>query len=182
MGFCYFNNIAIAARHLQHCHDVHRIAIVDWDVHHCNGTQHAFERDRSVLVCSLHQFSPGFFPGTGARRETGLGEGAGYTLNIPVPPGFGDSEYKWLCDEQLRPAVDRFQPEFIFVSAGFDAHHDDPLADVLLTEDGFEHLSAVVVRLAAEHCDGRLVSVLEGGYDLAALSASVQRHVEALLG
>ena len=182
LGFCYFNNIAIAARHLQEKHGVERVAIVDWDVHHCNGTQHSFEDDPSVFVFSVHQFSPGFFPGTGGREETGTGPGAGYTLNVPLPPGQTNADYLTVFREQLRPALDSFQPRFVLVSAGFDTHKADPLAGMELTDDAFGELTREVLTIASRHCQGRVVSILEGGYDLTALAASVERHVEALLG
>lgn len=181
MGFCYFNNNAIAARYLQVHHGLERVAIVDWDVHHSNGTQHIFEEDPSVFVFSIHQFSPGFFPGTGSRQERGRGRGLGTILNAPQPPGKTDQDYLRVFQEELRPAIDRFQPQFILVSAGFDAHCADPLAGMQLSEEGFAALTQEVVAMAADHCQGRLVSVLEGGYDLGALAASARAHVQVLL-
>lgn len=182
MGFCYFNNNAIAARYLQERHGLQRVAVVDWDVHHPNGTQHSFEDDPSVFVFSIHQFSPGFFPGTGARQEQGIGPGLGATLNAPQPPGRTDADYLRVFAEELRPALDRFQPEFILISAGFDAHRADPLAGMKLSEGGFEALTREVVAMAEDYCGGRLVSVLEGGYELNALAASVEAHLQVLLG
>jgi len=182
MGFCYFNNIAVAARYLQERHGVEKVAIVDWDVHHGNGTQHSFEEDPSVFFFSVHMHSPFFFPGTGAREEQGRGQGLGATLNVPLPSGQGDAEYLRVFQEELRPAIDRFQPDFILVSAGFDAHYADPLAGMRLSEEGFGKLTQEVVEMAADHCQGRLVAGLEGGYDLEALAASVERHLQVLLG
>lgn len=179
MGFCYFNNCAVAARHLVAVHGLRRVAIVDWDVHHPNGTQHAFEEDPAVLVFSIHQFSPGFFPGTGAAEERG--RAGGTILNAPQAPGRTDTDYLRVFREVLRPAVDAFAPEFVLVSAGFDAHRDDPLASMQLTEAGFADLTREVVSLAADHCQGRLVSVLEGGYDLESLAASCAAHLRVLL-
>jgi acetoin utilization deacetylase AcuC-like enzyme len=182
MGFCYFNNIAIAARYLQSRHGVGRVAILDWDVHHGNGTQHSFEDDPSVFFFSIHEYSSYFFPGTGAHHEMGRGPGYGTTLNAPVPPGFGDAEYLRIFRDQLRPAIDRFRPEFILLSAGFDAHWADPLGHIELTEHGFAALTAEVLAMAREHCQGRLVSTLEGGYDFAATAASVEAHLQVLMG
>jgi acetoin utilization deacetylase AcuC-like enzyme len=179
MGFCYFNNVAVAARHLVAVHGVRRVAVVDWDVHHPNGTQHAFEEDPAMLVFSIHQFSPGFFPGTGAAEERGRGRGT--ILNAPQAPGQTDADYLRVFREVLRPAVDEFAPEFILVSAGFDAHRADPLASMQLTETGFAELTREVVSLATDHCQGRLVSVLEGGYDLESLAASCAAHLRVLL-
>jgi len=182
MGFCYLNNVAIAARHLQTQHGLERIAIVDWDVHHCNGTQHSFEDDPSVFVFSIHQFAPGFFPRTGAREERGVGAGKGRTLNVPLPPGCTDTDYLRAIEEQLRPALAEFSPQFILISAGFDSHRDDPLGGMRLTEAAYADMTEAVLAMAAEHCQGRAVSVLEGGYDLNALASSVEAHVRALLG
>ena len=180
MGFCLFNNVAVAARHLQDTHGIGRVAIIDWDVHHGNGTQHLFEEDGSVFYFSVHQFP--FYPGTGDRRERGRGKGVDCTLNAPLPAGSGDAEYIDVFRDQLRPALDRFRPEAILISAGFDAHRDDPLAGMRVTEEGFARLTGFVRQAADDHCGGRIVSVLEGGYDLAGLSASIQKHLEILMG
>ncbi len=179
MGFCLFNNVAIAARHLQRRHGIGRVLIVDWDVHHGNGTQHTFYHDPSVLFFSTHQ-SP-HYPGTGRATEQGEGKGLGLTVNVPMSPGEGDDAYREVFETILVPAADAFQPEFVIISAGFDAHRDDPLAGMALTEEGYAALSRIVLGVARRHCHGRVLSCLEGGYNLTALSASVERHVRALL-
>jgi acetoin utilization deacetylase AcuC-like enzyme len=181
MGFCYINNVAVAARHLLSVRGLQRVAIVDWDVHHPNGTQHTFEDDPSVLVCSVHQFGGGFFPGTGAAAEQGRGPGVGATLNAPQGPGCTDADYLDIMRLQFAPAIDRFAPDFILVSTGFDAHRADPLGSMELSNEGFAALTRQIVDLAARHCQGRVVSVLEGGYDLEALAGSAAAHVRALL-
>jgi len=178
MGFCLFNNIAVAARHLQRAHGLGRILIVDWDVHHGNGTQHLFESDPTVFYFSTHQFP--FYPGTGSARESGSGRGAGFTLNYPMPAGSGDAEYIEVFQSVLCPEIDRVQPEAILISAGFDAHRDDPLAGMSLTEKGYAALTSILREAAGRHCDGRIISLLEGGYDLEALAASVEAHLLAL--
>ena len=181
LGFCYFNSIAIAARHLQSSYNIKRIAIIDWDVHHGNGTQHTFESDPSILFCSVHQFGSGFYPGTGAAAEQGFGAGAGFTLNVPVLAGTTESTYCTIFLEKFKPALDRFQPEFILLSAGFDAHSDDPLGGVKLTENSYGLLSKIVLDIANEHCQGRLVSILEGGYNFNATARSTSTHIQTLL-
>jgi acetoin utilization deacetylase AcuC-like enzyme len=178
MGFCLFNNVALAARYLRRC-GVERVAIVDWDVHHGNGTQRIFERDPHVFYASLHQYP--HYPGTGAARERGLGAGEGATLNLPQPAGSGDSEWLRAFESQLAPALDSFAPQFVLVSAGFDAHADDPLSDTRLTEPAYARMTEVLLDIARRHAGGRLVAVLEGGYDLGALSRSARAHVETLL-
>jgi len=179
MGFCLFNNVAIAARYLQRKHGIARVLIVDWDVHHGNGTQHAFYDDPSVLFFSTHQYP--HYPGTGRPSEEGEGAGKGTTINVPMTAGEGDDVYRQLFEKVLIPAADNFKPDFVVLSAGFDAHRNDPLASMGLTEDGYAELTRLVVQIAQRHCNGRVLSSLEGGYHLASLSASVERHLMALL-
>lgn len=179
MGFCLFNNVAIAARYLQRHHAMARVLVVDWDVHHGNGTQHIFDDDPSLLFFSTHQYP--YYPGTGRGTEAGVGRGAGATINVPMKAGEGDDAYREVFQDVLIPAADAFQPDFVIVSAGFDAHKDDPLAGMGLTEEGYADLTRMVVSIAKRHSQGRLLSCLEGGYNLHALSASVERHVLALL-
>jgi len=166
MGFCFFNNVAVAARHLQRRRDVGRVLVVDWDVHHGNGTEEIFLEDPSVFCVSLHEHP--LYPGTGVEREP-----APTTLNVPLPPGSGDEDYLDAFDSIVRPAGDRFAPEFVLVSAGFDAHVLDPLASMRMTADGFAALARRVRALTDAHCAGRWAVVLEGGYDLTALRESV---------
>lgn len=186
MGFCLLNNAAIVARYLQDRHGLRRVAIVDFDVHHGNGTQAAFDDDDSVLFVSIHQHpqspEPGNYPGTGFEYEVGHGPGRGFTLNLPVWPGpaANDALYARLMAEKVLPKLDGFRPEAIVLSAGFDAHADDPLAQIRLGDEAFNTITRQVALLADAHCAGRLVSLLEGGYDLAALGRSVVKHVAAL--
>jgi len=179
MGFCLFNNVAVAARVLQRRHGIGRVLIADWDVHHGNGTQHIFEDDPSVFYFSCHQFP--LYPGTGAASEQGRGQGLGTTLNRPLDPGSGDAEFVEALDAGLREAAESFKPDFVLVSAGFDAHRRDPLAQLEVSTEAFGEATRVVREIADRHARGRLVSVLEGGYDLDALSESVATHVAELL-
>jgi acetoin utilization deacetylase AcuC-like enzyme len=180
MGFCLVNNIAVAARHATTALGVERVAIVDYDVHHGNGTQDIFYGDGSVLFCSTH--SATIYPGSGAAGEQGVGAGAGTTLNIPLPPGVGDVGYGRIFAQLIEPALRRFRPQLLLVSAGFDAHWDDPLGNELLSAAGYGQLTRSLVRLAGELCDGRIVLTLEGGYSLPALGACVVAALDALLG
>lgn len=180
MGFCLFNNIAIAARYIQTKYHLKRVFIIDWDVHHGNGTQNAFYHDASVFYFSTHQFP--CYPGTGAEDECGEGSGQGFTENHPLPAGSGDTELLTVFEQDLQKAISNFQPDFILISAGFDAHCDDPLASLKVTDEGFEQMTKGVVALADIHCQGRIVSFLEGGYNLEALARSVERHLGVLAG
>ncbi len=175
MGFCLFNNIAIGARHAQRRHRIERVAIVDFDVHHGNGTQAAFQHDATVLYASTHQYP--WYPGSGAADETGVGN----IVNVPLRAGTGSSGFRTAVTKNILPAVDRFRPELILVSAGFDAHRDDPLASLELVEADFAWITEELLRLARQHSRGRLVSALEGGYDLRALADSVAAHIGAMM-
>jgi acetoin utilization deacetylase AcuC-like enzyme len=180
MGFCLFSNLAIAARYIQKVYNVGRLAIVDFDVHHGNGTQAALEADSSIYFISLHQHPRTCYPGTGNEWEVGRGAGAGYTLNIPFEPGAGDADYLEAMEEKVLPELDRFRPDVLLIDAGFDAHADDPLAQIDLSEEGFERMTRMLVKAAQRHCGGRVVSALEGGYNLRALGRCVVRHLLAL--
>ncbi|TLY27794.1 MAG: histone deacetylase [Ignavibacteria bacterium] len=180
MGFCLFNNAAIGARFAQAAHGLKRVAIIDWDVHHGNGTQEIFYEDKSVFYISTHQYP--FYPGTGSRTETGSGEGKGYTLNIPMSAGSGEKEYLDAFRGEILPALDRYRPELIMISAGFDAHRDDPLANINLTEESFSKLTLLISESARRNCNGKIVSVLEGGYHLTALARSVEAHLRVFTG
>jgi acetoin utilization deacetylase AcuC-like enzyme len=182
MGFCYFNNVAIAARYLQTEWDIERVGIIDFDVHHGNGTQHIFEQDPSVFYYSIHQHPSFAYPGTGREFEHGEGQGYGYTKNSPVLPGQSDDDYRMLFEKDLLPAFETFQPQVMLVSTGFDAHVDDEMADVSLTTEGYSWIMQAVMQLAEKYCDGRLISVLEGGYCLERLPELAANHVKILLG
>jgi acetoin utilization deacetylase AcuC-like enzyme len=174
MGFCLFNNVAVGAAYARERRGIERVAILDWDVHHGNGTQHLFEADPSVLFISLHQYP--FYPGTGGASERGRGEGEGATINIPLPAGSGEERYQAAFDAEVLPALRRFSPGLLLISAGFDAHREDPLAEMMLEDQSYRRLTALVGGFAPT------VSVLEGGYNLNALARSVEAHLRALMG
>jgi acetoin utilization deacetylase AcuC-like enzyme len=181
MGFCYFNNVAVAARYLQKQWGLHRIGIVDFDVHHGNGTQHTFEDDAEVYYYSIHQHPTFAYPGTGREFEYGRGSGYGFTKNSPVLPGLSDNDWMRLVERDLFPAFADFRPEFILVSAGFDAHRDDDMSDIKLTTECYSWIMKRLVELADQHSAGRLISILEGGYCLKRLPELARNHVEILL-
>ena len=178
MGFCFFNNIAIAARYAQEEYGINKILIVDWDVHHGNGTEDSFYEEPTVFFFSTHQYP--FYPGTGAAEDTGAGPGLGFTLNVPMRAGANIDNYKKAFIELLTPAAEKFHPDLILISAGFDAHRDDPLAAIYLEDDDFGELTTLVKDVAIDLCRGRVVSVLEGGYNLSALPRSVYQHLNIL--
>ena len=181
MGFCYFNNVAIAARYLQIQWGIERVAIIDFDVHHGNGTQHIFEDDPTVFYYSIHQHPSFGYPGTGRDFEVGRGAGYGFTKNSPVLPGQGDAEYCRLLERDLFPALNSFQPETMLISAGFDAHVSDDMSDIRLSTEGFSRLMKKLVEMAERYCKGRLISVLEGGYSLSHLPELIANHIKILL-
>lgn len=181
-GFCIFNNVAVAARHAQAHYGAQRVAIVDYDVHHGNGTQDIFYDDPSVHFTSAHLFAPHFYPGSGAANEIGRGEGLGYTLNIPLPSGAGDGDYQLAFERLVVPSLERFRPELILVSVGFDAHWLDPLATASLSLTGYTTLARLLIAAADRLCDGRIAFVLEGGYQLEVLTCGIMNVFYALLG
>jgi acetoin utilization deacetylase AcuC-like enzyme len=178
MGFCLFNNAAVAARSAQRLHGAAKVAVVDIDVHHGNGTQDVFYDDPSVLYCSLHQWP--LYPGTGLQRETGEGRGEGSTVNVPLPPGTDGERWLHAFESRVAPALAEHRPDLIVVSAGYDAHAADPLAELRLTTDTYAQVAARLAAIAGELCGGRTVWVLEGGYDLDALAASVGATLQSL--
>jgi acetoin utilization deacetylase AcuC-like enzyme len=180
MGFCFLNNAAIAAHYARQRYGLGRVLIFDWDVHHGNGTQHNFEADPAVFFCSIHQDPRTLYPGTGYASEAGVGEGQGTTLNLPMPAGSKDADYQRVLEAKFLPAAERFRPEFILVSAGFDAHADDPLASISLSDAGLAWMGRMVRDLANRFCKGRLVSILEGGYRLEVLQRCVPEHLSIL--
>ena len=178
-GFCIFNNVAIGACYIREKYKLPKILIVDWDVHHGNGTQHTFYDNPDVLYFSVHQYP--FFPGTGAADETGAVLAKGSNINVPVPSGLSDSDYIDIFENQLKPAALEFSPDFVLISAGFDTHKSDPIGGMKMTEQGFAKLTSIVKDIANKCCDSRLVSVLEGGYNLDALASSVEAHIRVLM-
>ena len=180
LGFCLFNNVAIAARYLQQHYGLDKILVMDWDVHHGNGTQHMFEEDPSVLYVSTHQYP--FYPGTGAYSETGIGRGSGATLNCPMAAGATDDDYRQAFSEKIIPKIDEFKPDAVLISAGFDAHQADPLGQINLSTEMYGWMSQRLMEAANRHCEGRLISMLEGGYNLDALSLCVAQHLQVLMG
>src|SRR5262245_2774948 len=182
MGFCLFNNVALAAHHAKAAHQLTRILVVDWDVHHGNGTQDIFYEDPEVLFYSIHRFGMGFYPGTGDVDESGRGKGEGYTLNVPLRYGTSRKEFKDRFVRALEKAADKIKPELVLVSAGFDAHARDPLGGMPLESEDFATFTRQALDMARTHCKGRLISCLEGGYDLDALAESGRAHLEELLG
>lgn len=179
MGFCLFNNVAVAARYAQSRHkEIDRVAILDWDVHHGNGTQGIFYEDPSVFYFSTHQYP--WYPGTGARGETGQGRGRGYTLNIPLRAQTPTQDQRRAFDAAISEIAGKFEPDLVIISAGFDAHRGDPLGQLLLGDEDFVQMTRVVKQWAAETCEGRVISCMEGGYNLDTLGETVRAHVREL--
>ncbi len=175
MGFCLFNNAAIGALRAREVHGLERVAVVDFDVHHGNGTQAAFESDDSLFYASTHQYP--LYPGTGAASETGVGN----IVNVPLRPMSGSNQFRLGVTQRILPALDAFRPRLLLISAGFDAHKNDPLAQLMLEEEDYTWITEKLLEIAYRHADGRLVATLEGGYDLAALGASVAAHIRVLM-
>ena len=182
MGFCFFNNVALGAVYALEHFGLERVAIIDWDVHHGNGTQHLFESDPRVFYVSLHEDPQHCYPGTGYRREEGKGAGQGFTLNLPFPPHSDDHDYLTALKKEALPRLQAFAPQFVFISAGFDAHANDPLAHMNLSREGYREMGQLLLDLAQETAEGRLVTVLEGGYNLEVLEECVEDHVRLLMG
>ncbi len=180
MGFCLFNSAAIGAQYLKEKFGLKRVLVMDWDIHHGNGTQHSFYDDPSVLYVSTHQYP--YYPGTGAAEEAGRGPGEGYTVNLPLPAGYGDEEYLELFQTVIEPICRQFEPEFVLISAGFDAHARDPLGGMVVTAEGFGLMARLLLRVARDHAQGRCAAILEGGYDLEGLQSSTRRVLDEMNG
>jgi acetoin utilization deacetylase AcuC-like enzyme len=180
MGFCLFNNIAIAARYAQEHLNLERIAIIDWDLHHGNGTQHSFENDPSILYLSTHQFP--YYPGTGSAREVGTGAGEGFTVNVPLSAGYGDGEFITIFETLFKPVIHDYSPDMILVSAGFDTYSGDPLGGMNVTPEGYAGLTRSVMEMAASSCNGKVVFTLEGGYNIQGQRSSVKEVLKELSG
>jgi acetoin utilization deacetylase AcuC-like enzyme len=180
MGFCIFNNIAIGARYLEKAYNAKRILIVDFDLHHGNGTQHSFYGDATVLYFSTHQYP--YYPGTGWYEEIGEGDGEGYTINVPMSYGMSDEDYLYAFREVLVPVSDVYRPEMVLVSAGFDAYYNDPLGGMVVTEGGYAMMTKILLEIAEKHSKGKALFALEGGYDLAGLASSVKAVITEMKG
>lgn len=180
MGFCLFNNVAVGARYAQERHDLERVLVVDWDLHHGNGTQHSFEEDPSILYFSTHQYP--YYPGSGAFLEVGRGGGEGFTVNVPLSIEHGDGEYVGIFEKILRPIATQFDPDLVLVSAGFDIYENDPLGGMCVTPTGFAGLMRSILEIAEGCCDGKIVVTLEGGYELGGLRDSVKAVLRELIG
>jgi acetoin utilization deacetylase AcuC-like enzyme len=178
MGFCIFNNIAMGAAYALTKKEIKRVAIIDWDLHHGNGTQHIFYERDDVLYISLHQYP--HYPGSGPAAEKGIGKGVGYTINIPMAAGSADGEYRDAFSTVIIPALTEYQPQIIFISAGFDAHRDDPLGSMNLSSEFYGEMTARLKMVADQFCDGRIISILEGGYSLSALKEATTLHLREL--
>lgn len=179
MGFCLFNNVAVGGAYLVRVKGFERVLVVDWDVHHGNGTQNMFYSSSEVLYFSTHQYP--YYPGTGGINEVGKEDGAGYTVNVPLPAGMGDKEYIRIFSEILGPVIDQYKPQFILVSAGFDTYFEDPLGGMRVTPQGFAQMTRFLKESAEKHCDGKMVLILEGGYNLEGLWLSTKEVMEELL-
>jgi acetoin utilization deacetylase AcuC-like enzyme len=179
MGFCLFNNVAVGAEYLRRRYRLERILVVDWDLHHGNGTQHMFETDPGVLYVSTHQYP--YDPGTGALDDVGRDDGEGYTVNLPFPAGYGDAEYREAFTRIVEPIAHQYAPQFVLISAGFDAHARDPLGGMEVTEAGFAAMARSLLGVATAHAGGRCAALLEGGYDLTAIRNSSQRVLDELV-
>jgi acetoin utilization deacetylase AcuC-like enzyme len=180
MGFCIFNNIAIASRYLEKQYNLKNILVVDFDLHHGNGTQHSFYKDKSVLYFSTHQYP--HYPGTGWYEEIGEGEGSGYTVNVPMSSGMGDEDYVYAFKDVLVPVSEMYKPEMVLVSAGFDTYYNDPLGEMAVTEAGYAAMTRILLDIAKKHCGGKTLFALEGGYDVGGLASSVRAVIAELRG